>query len=523
MKQLPDFDLSIVMPFYKRLDEFKRVFPSKANYYQRNGIEVVIVADEPTEQEGILEYIRTYPFINWKVVVNNEDHAWRNPAKAFNVGIRQATKQYVMIMDPELEFHTDVIYELREKLDSYPEHYAIGQVLFMDIQEEIDRQTLEKHRYEWIPYGSIMAKKEYFERIGGYSEHYTEWGGEDDHLRKRLELAGIHRLFFPEAKLIHREDYSLRTVSRNEQRARIPHEVLSEMLLPTQIKVNDDNWGSDFDTVIYDWKDHPFAKQQCRDYLSTLKEFEISSDQIFEKSYPLIALIPTYNESERITDCLRSVEKYCDGIILLDDDSGDDTFNIAQSEKLLVKAKKIRTEFNDKQNRNMLLDIASFFKAEWFIFIDADERFDDRFVDLREVMKMPDVDTVGVWIANLWDNMETYRTDMEDTHPLSQNGLWFRWRMFRHKGRMQINTRGNLHFKSVPYSGNQFFSKTLILHLGYLNLTDRNSKYEFYIKEDKHILFFYYDILLDSINKERIDDIEFSRLIIEKEFDAKSI
>ena len=26
MKQLPDFDLSIVMPFYKRLDEFKRVF-----------------------------------------------------------------------------------------------------------------------------------------------------------------------------------------------------------------------------------------------------------------------------------------------------------------------------------------------------------------------------------------------------------------------------------------------------------------------------------------------------------------
>ena len=63
MKQLPDFDLSIVMPFYKRLDEFKRVFPSKAKYYERNGIEVVIVADEPTEEQGILDYIRRYPFI----------------------------------------------------------------------------------------------------------------------------------------------------------------------------------------------------------------------------------------------------------------------------------------------------------------------------------------------------------------------------------------------------------------------------------------------------------------------------
>ena len=62
MKQLPDFDLSIVMPFYKRLDEFKRVFPSKAKYYERNGIEVVIVADEPTEEQGLLDYIRRYPF-----------------------------------------------------------------------------------------------------------------------------------------------------------------------------------------------------------------------------------------------------------------------------------------------------------------------------------------------------------------------------------------------------------------------------------------------------------------------------
>lgn len=60
MKQLPDFDLSIVMPFYKRLDEFKRVFPSKAKYYERNGIEVVIVADEPTEEQGLLDYIRRY-------------------------------------------------------------------------------------------------------------------------------------------------------------------------------------------------------------------------------------------------------------------------------------------------------------------------------------------------------------------------------------------------------------------------------------------------------------------------------
>ena len=66
MKQLPDFDLSIVMPFYKRLDEFKRVFPSKAKYYERNGIEVVIVADEPTEEQGILDISEGIPLSTGK-------------------------------------------------------------------------------------------------------------------------------------------------------------------------------------------------------------------------------------------------------------------------------------------------------------------------------------------------------------------------------------------------------------------------------------------------------------------------
>lgn len=411
-------------------------------------------------------------------------------------------------MDPELEFYTDVIYELREKLDSYPEHYAVGQVLFMDICEEINEETLHKHGRGLIPYGSIMAKKEYFERVGGYSEHYTEWGGEDDHLRKRLELAGIHRLFFPDSVLIHREDMGKRTVSRNEQRARIPRDVLSEMLLPMKIVVNGEDWGRDFSRITYNWWDHPYAKEQCREYLSTLKQFDISSDEIFEKSYPLIALIPTYNESERIGDCLRSVEKYCDGIILLDDDSRDDTYEIARSEKLLLKAKKVRTEFNDKQNRNILLDIASFFKAEWFIFIDADERFDDRFVDLREVMKRDDVDTVGVWIANLWDSMDTYRADMEDTHPLSQNGLWFRWRMFRNQGRMQITERKRLHFKSVPYFNRRIgFADTLLLHLGYISDKYRKNKYDFYLQEDKNKLFFYYDILVESMYMNQVSDI----------------
>lgn len=250
--------------------------------------------------------------------------------------------------------------------------------------------------------------------------------------------------------------------------------------------LQEENWGKSFNTVVYDWRNHSYAKQQCRTYLSTLKQFDILSDEVFEKSYPLIALIPTYNEAERITECLRSIEKYCDGIILL--------------------------------------DIASFFKAEWFIFIDADERFDDRFVDLREVMKKPDVDTVGIWIANVWDSREMYRTDMKDSHPLSQNGLWFRWRMFRNKGRMQISIGGRLHFKTIPYFNKRvMFSHTLLLHVGYLDEKYRMWKYAFYLQEDKDMLFFYKDILVKSVHMKRIENITSAFFDIKKKYDIGRI
>lgn len=503
MKQLSDFDLSIIIPLYGWLDEFKRVFSSKAKYYERNGIEVVVISDEASGLEEILDYIRTYPFINWKVVINTQDHSQQNPAKAFNAGVRQATKQYVLIMDPDLEIYTDLIYELREKLDSYPEHYAAGQILCMD---------------KLIPYGSIMAKKEYFEKIGRYSEHFTEWRGSSNNLRRRLELAGIRQLLFPESILIQKQNISQRTVIQNE--------LLSEMLLPVEINVNKSDLGTYYnDTVVYDWKEHPYAKQQCRDYLSTLKQFDMLSDDIFERSYPLIALIPTYNESERITDCLCSVEKYCDGIILLDDDSMDSTYQIAQSDKLLIKAKKARTEFNDKQNRNILLDIASFFKAEWFIFIDADERFDDRFVDLREVMKNPDVDTVGVWIANLWDSKEMYRTDMEDTNPYSKNGLWFRWRMFRNIDHVQLVWESKLHLTTVPTVKKIASSNTLLLHIGYLSQSERLKKFLFYKKEDDLNLFPYEDILIHEYNCDYLSNIDFNGPLyrVENKIEIKNI
>lgn len=510
MKELTDFDLSIIMTFQKSSQEFKHVFSSKINYYERNGIEIIIIIDASVDQKEILNYICDYPFIQWKLIIFNQkvENYW-SVEKALNIGIRNATKQYILIVDSNLEFCTDVIYELRENLDFYPEHYAISSFLLWDNNLKINEYTMKKYSSEQICYSCIMGKKEYFERIGGYNENYTYENVEYNYIQKRFELIGIKKLFFPDSVVISHAPIMAGTPPSKTKRTHIPLEILSKILLPTTANVNGDKWGHSLNRIIYDWKKHPYAKEQCRKYLSTFEASEISSENIFQKSYPLIALIPAYNESERIMDCLHSMEKYCDGIILLDDGSIDDTYRIAQSKKLLLKVKKVRVEFNDKQNRNILLDLASFFKAEWFIFIDADERFDDRFVDLKEVMKNPDIDTVGVWIVNVWNSMETYRIDMKDVHPFSQNGLWFRWRMFRNKGRMQLNINRKLHFSTIPYKkeGRNFISKSLLIHIGYIDKIKRLNKYDFYQQEDKDQILYYNNILCENCQLGYLKDI----------------
>lgn len=85
-----NFGLSVVIPFYRKKREFKSVFPKNRKYLERNGIEVVIVLDTPEESLELQDFILQYPFMNWRIVMNDKPHEWRNPAKPLNVGIRSS-------------------------------------------------------------------------------------------------------------------------------------------------------------------------------------------------------------------------------------------------------------------------------------------------------------------------------------------------------------------------------------------------------------------------------------------------
>lgn len=471
-----NFDVSVIMPFYKKMDEFKKIFPINQPYFERNGIEVIICMDENTEADALLEYINDYPFINWKVIVNHNKHDWRNPSKALNVAIRAASKEYILICSPESQFDTDAIYLMRKALYYYPNHFAVGFVEFKSFSSDLT-QPVSK-----VPYGSIMAKKEHLIEIKGYDEQLLKWGGDDDNIRARLEMIGIKKLTLPDVKLIHWESESDLMKRKEKHRAKDrPLEVTRSILYPKNHIVNSNNWGTDFDYVAYDWQN----KSGQANNLSTFTKQFLKADlkiKDINKKFKNILLTQSYNEIENIDKFLNHSSKHFDAIILLDDESDDGTYEKANHEKLILKVKKSRVFFNDLENRNLLLTLVSFFNTDWITFLDLDELLDERFCDFLFINDSS-IDVVAFHLVHLWNDPEFFNAE----YPYAHQGIQLRFRMFRNIGHSQIITdKKALHFPLTPYVKNILPAKVLILHYGHMSHLEREKKASLYIKEDKN-------------------------------------
>ena len=475
MKQLEqNFDVSVILPFYKKMEEFRKALPMNAFYFQRNGIEVIICLDEDSEEIELLNFISTYSLINWKVIVNHQKHEWRNPSKAINVGIKHANKKYVLVCSPESIFYTDAIKIMREYLEYYDWHFAVGRVAFVDY----DRKEIDDFLFSY-PFGSIMVKKDYLVAIGGYDESLDKWGGDDNNVRARLELSGVKKLYLPEVKLVHREEKE-ELKARKKKTERVPIKIWKDIFLPSKRKVNAD-WGKDFDDVVFNWRHKRETVFLLNEYLQSDYFLDLEMwPQKVEHTFKSLLLVQSYNEEKQIVAFLENASAYFDGIVLLDDESMDDTYKLAKHPSLVLKVKKKRCRFNDLENRNILLDIASFFNTEWLAFMDVDERIDARYADFS-FMNDKKVEVAIFRLVHLWNDENVYNAD----YPCSKDGIQQKYRMFRNKGRMQIVTdKKCLHFQLTPYYEGIFVTKILLLHYGNMRKEERLRKYRLYSVED---------------------------------------
>jgi hypothetical protein len=195
----------------------------------------------------------------------------------------------------------------------------------------------------------------------------------------------------------------------------------------------------------------------------------------------IICLTPIYNEEKNILRFLKNNSSFVDGFIFLDDCSSDNSLDLLKHEKILkIIKKEQRDNFDDLENRNLLLKEVQNYDVDWILFLDADEDlYLPQLAEFRSFLEETHFEVIKFKRVHLWDSTKEYRLD----YPYSYEGIQFRERLFRKKENMEI-TGGRLHFSPVPYKSSLTInSEFVMLHYGFLSKEDRLKKYNDYTKK----------------------------------------
>ncbi|MFA6295597.1 MAG: glycosyltransferase family 2 protein [Candidatus Paceibacterota bacterium] len=213
-----------------------------------------------------------------------------------------------------------------------------------------------------------------------------------------------------------------------------------------------------------------------------------------EKTFNLIVMAPFYNERKWITEWLRNVEQFADGIIMLDDGSTDGGAELCISDKLLCPVIRIERndpiEFRELLIRNMLIKESDKYTSKWIMFLDLDEKIhwnDTALIkkDMEEGI-YDEFSILSYWVYPIWNTPTTYRVTGDIPPPYT---YWRTWK--QHKGAI-IRSARDYHFGAHPYQmliidGNPNFgvTKWRLLHYTNLDKENRIRRYHRYTTVDK--------------------------------------
>lgn len=218
-------NLSIVLPFYYKLEEFKQTLPHNKQFFV-DGMELIIPIDEPHSENDLRNFLDNQNLsIPYVLKSNKELHDWRNPAKVINVGIKLSTRERIVVMSPETLCVSNLYKELYDRCTL--QNFTIGRVGWVSLKS-IQRSSVDYEQgsldnlFDKINpihyYGSICVFKQSLELVQGYNEAFIKWGADDDELRERLTQNHIGPLRVDSAKSLHIQIKNTKPLSSIEGR-----------------------------------------------------------------------------------------------------------------------------------------------------------------------------------------------------------------------------------------------------------------------------------------------------------------
>ena len=198
-------------------------------------------------------------------------------------------------------------------------------------------------------------------------------------------------------------------------------------------------------------------------------------------SVRLIGFLQIHNESEKgnLERVLNHLSKICDEIVIYDDGSTDDSYEIASKYTKHIIRSKVNDFKNEREHKQELLELALSLNPDWIVWLDADEVFDrdgENF-GIRALCKYgqtKNIDGFSFQEFNLWKNENCYRAD-ELWHKLWQPRLW------RNNKRLTFDIKYGLHQGQCPQNLEKIcMSEIKVIHYGFSSAAKINEKYQMY-------------------------------------------
>ena len=148
--------------------------------------------------------------------------------------------------------------------------------------------------------------------------------------------------------------------------------------------------------------------------------------------HKVVACIPTKNTAWLLEESISYILRFCEKIIISDDNSTDNTEEICNSYENVIYQKRPKRDIRDRQGakqRQELLEEAYKHDPDYFFFLDADEVPSPSIIDWIDNLKDRSVEKNNLWTfpwVHLWQDNEHYRVDSY----IAKNGSSIHWDPF---------------------------------------------------------------------------------------------
>ena len=380
--------------------------------------------------------------------------------RAANAGLERANGDYLVLLNNDLVFPSSWIEGLRECMDSAqqvspgfgpaglvgPVSNSVGGSQQVPTPggygprdvERVARTLAQQHAAAWRPSNflsgfCLMISRACYQQIGGLDEAYWPGGFDDNDLVLRAQERGFCCYVAGNVFVHHQGSATFNDL--------FPHK---------------------------------------RGGLANLQLFQQRWQQRRQGPGRLVAIYRVKDAARTLGQSLAATAGFADAICVLDDGSTDSTPELCQEHPAVTRYERHERPFDERRDRNRLLELAAELEPDWVIAVDGDEVFELDRARAQRLMHLadPHLRALGFHWYTFWD--EEHRAFRADGIFGRMSGLrMYRWEPNQ---RIEQGTAQGLHCGNIPRfpPGAASYTDVRVRHLGYDTPPLRRAKYELY-------------------------------------------